>query len=678
MESRLTFKRNIGLFMASMIGIGAMMGPGIFALPGELAKMIGPLGILVYLVMGLITLFTALNYSELGAALPIAGGGYSFTSITLSRPVSFFTGWFFWIGNTLGCAMYAIIFALTIREYFLPGVNIPIIILITAVVFTAINFRGMSEALKIITVMNLVELAILIGVAILGISQVEAPNLKPLAPMGLAPFFPSMALIYISFVGFELITVASEEIINPGKTIPRAILITLFVGIIIYVFVVFVMMGVVNYKDLAGVNVPFIYTAERILGTWGRWFAVLATIMASLSAFSVTLGASARVLYALGRDGHFPLIFARLHSRHRTPYISLLICAAIVVIFGSTGIVKFAASMSDFGYLMGLGFVNFAVIALHKKMPNLRRPFKVILYPYIPILGVLSCWIFVPALEARSFFLGGLLTLAGGVIYWFQPANRAELSYLFNGFSRLQVWFQLLKKSRMKILIIDGGKLGRSIADRLLAKDELSLMFRSSEHQITFIEENETICDELEDRYHLPIIQGDGSKREIIEQAGIKNTDVAIAASTDDGRNVIVALQAKRIGIPLVIAIIQDPDYITLIEEKGIVPISVPWSTAAMVENYLDRPGVAQLFEIGRGVASLVGVTVNEKAEVNGKAIRDIDIPKECVIAAVIRGKEFVVPRGETRINSNDRVVFVGPVTAIKKAQAIFQLKIKS
>ena len=92
MENQITFKRNIGLFMASMIGIGAMMGPGIFALPGELAKMIGPLGIVVYLVMGVVTLFTALNYSELGAALPIAGGGYSFTSMTLSRPVSFFTG----------------------------------------------------------------------------------------------------------------------------------------------------------------------------------------------------------------------------------------------------------------------------------------------------------------------------------------------------------------------------------------------------------------------------------------------------------------------------------------------------------------------------------------------------------------------------------------------------------
>jgi amino acid transporter len=105
MTDQVSFKRNIGLFLATMIGIGAMMGPGVFALPGELAHIVGPLGIFVYLVMGLLTVLTALNYSELGAAIPLAGGGYSFTSRTLPKPVAFYTGWFFWIGNTLACAL---------------------------------------------------------------------------------------------------------------------------------------------------------------------------------------------------------------------------------------------------------------------------------------------------------------------------------------------------------------------------------------------------------------------------------------------------------------------------------------------------------------------------------------------------------------------------------------------
>lgn len=661
--------------MAVMIGIGAMMGPGIFALPGELAHMVGPLGILVYLVMGLFTVFTALNYSELGAAIPIAGGGYSFTSRTLPRPVAFFTGWFFWIGNTLGCALYAIIFALTIRAYFWPGASLAVITLATTLVFTAINFRGMHEALKVITVMNLVELAILLGVAALGLTHVEAANLTPIAPMGWGGFVPGMALIYISFVGFELITVASEEIINPGKTIPRAIMITLGVGIVIYVFVVFVMMGSTPYAELAESEVPFIFTAERILGPWGLWAGILATIMASLSAFSVTLGASARVLYALGRDGHFPHFFSRLHRRHRTPHVALFVCAGVVIVFSAAGVVKFAASMSDFGFLMGLGIVNYAVVSLQRRMPNLRRPFRVLLFPVVPILGVISCWAFVPALETRSFVLGGLLTLVGGGIYLVRPANRAEFRRLPAALASLKWLIITLRRKRMRVLIIGGDKQGRNIADRLLAKDEYRLMFRTAEHQITFIEEDEARCRELEQRYGVPIYQGDGTKMDLLEQVGVDNIDVAIAASSDDGRNVIVAMQARRMNIPKVMAIVQDPEYVSLLEESGVVAISAPWATAAMVENYLDRPGVADLFEIESGVASLVSVVVPERARVSGQMIRDIDVPQGCVVAAIVRDRDFVVPRGETRIEEGDTVTFVGPTSAIKKARDVFVLK---
>jgi amino acid transporter/Trk K+ transport system NAD-binding subunit len=671
-EKRIEFKRNIGLFMAVMIGIGAMMGPGIFALPGELAKMIGPIGILVYLAMGLMTIFTALNYSELGAAIPVAGGGYSFVSRTLNRPVAFFTGWFFWIGNTLACALYGVIFALTIRTYFLPEASISLLTILTTLVFTAVNFRGMSEAIKVITIMNLVELAILVGVAVLGISQIKAINLEPLAPMGLGPFVPAMALIYISYVGFELITVAAEEIINPAKTMPRAILITLGIGTLIYILVVWVMLGTVHYTELGTSDVPFIFVAERLFGPWGRWAGITATIMASLSAFSVTLGASARVLYALGRDKHFPAFFSKLHQRYRTPHIALFVCAVIVVIFSASGIVKFVASMSDFGYLMGLGIVNYAMISMQKRMPNLRRQFKVILFPVVPVLGVLSCWAFVPALETRSFILGGVLTLAGGLIYLFEPLNRAEIGKLIKSFSRLKLLIYKLRRKRMRVLIVDGSKQGQNIADRLLAKDEYRMIFRTFEHQITFIERDEDNCKELEQRYNVPVYQGDGSKKELLQQVDLENIDVAIAASNDDGRNVIVALQARRLGVEKVIAIVHEPDYKTLLEENGITAISAPWATAAMVENYLDRPGLAELFEIESGVAAIVGVIVPEKANVAGKAIKNIPIPNECVVAAVIRNNQFVVPRGNTVIEEDDHVVFVGPTEAIKKANDIF------
>ena len=565
--------------------------------------------------------------------------------------------------------MYALIFAMTIRAYFFPDVNIALIALGTTVVFTFVNYRSMKEALIIITVMNLVELAILVGIALLGFADVEPANLDPVAPMGLGPFIPAMALIYISYVGFELISNASEEIINPGKTIPRAILITLGISTAIYVLVVAVMMTVVHYTELAESEVPFIYFAERVLGGWGRWFGIIATIMASLSAFSVTLGASARILFALGRDGHFPKVFARLHRKNQVPDVALFACALIVVVFSSTGIVKFVASLSDFGYLMGLGIINYSVIPLRRKMRNLRRPFQTRWFPAIPILGVITTWMFVPALEARSFLLGGALTMLGAAIYMTQADNRNEIRRIPRAFAKwVGAQIAKLRRIRMRVLIISGKRQGQSIAQRLVARDEHRMMFRSAEHQITFVEEDPDLCEQLETRFSAPIFQGDGTKRDLLEQVGVDNIDVVIAASEDDGRNVISALQARQLGWENVIAVVQEPEYVELLEQNGVVSISAPWVTAAMVENQLDRPGLAQLFEFGIGAASVLDVTVPAGAEGSGRLIRDLGISKECVIAAIIRDSKFVVPHGNTKIEIDDRVIFIGPAAAIRRA----------
>lgn len=186
------------------------------------------------------------------------------------------------------------------------------------------------------------------------------------------------------------------------------------------------------------------------------------------------------------------------------------------------------------------------------------------------------------------------------------------------------------------------------------------------------MEEDEARCQELERLYNAPIFQGDPTKQEVLEQVQPENFDVAIAASEDDDRNALAALQAKRLGVDRVIAIVRDPSYVSLLEASGVECISQPYATAAMVENYLDRPGVAELFEIESGVASLMEIVVPEKGPVVGRRIADIDIPEECVVAAVIRDTKFVVPRGHTEILAADRVVLVGPSAAVHAAHRTF------
>jgi Trk K+ transport system NAD-binding subunit len=283
---------------------------------------------------------------------------------------------------------------------------------------------------------------------------------------------------------------------------------------------------------------------------------------------------------------------------------------------------------------------------------------------------------FVPALEFRSFILGGILTLVGSAIYFFNANNRAEVSKLVKFYAKsLKSFIHNLRRMHMRVLIISGQKQGQNIADRLLAKDEYRMMFRSAEHQVTFIEDDEAICKELEQRYNCPIYQGDGTKKELLKQVGLDNIDVVIAAFEDESRNVIAALQSRQLKLEKVVAIVQNHEYTQLLEQNNVVVVNAPWATAAMVENIIDNPVLAQLFEFGIGAASLLEVSVPENAKVNGELIKDIEIPKGCLIAAIMRNNQFVVPRGATRIQVDDRVIFIGPASAIKKAYDIFMLK---
>ena len=219
--------------------------------------------------------------------------------------------------------------------------------------------------------------------------------------------------------------------------------------------------------------------------------------------------------------------------------------------------------------------------------------------------------------------------------------------------------------------------MGGVLADQLLMKDEHRSLFRSSEHQVTFVEKDEQSCQNLEQHYNAPIYQGDGTNKSLLDQIGLAKMDVVIAALNDDNQNVVAAFQAKRLGAPLVISLVNDPDYVPLLEENGVVAISTSKASAIMVENYLDRPGIAELFELGRGEGSLAGVFVDKYAEVVGTSLKDIPLPKDCVMAAVIREKKFLVPQGDTTVHENDYILFVGLTSAIKKAREQFLVTVR-
>jgi len=243
-EAEIKFSRELGLLEATTLGVGAMIGAGIFILSGMAAGIAGPAATISYILCGLMTLFTALSYSELSSSIPLAGGGYTFVHQGLGGYIAFLSGWALIFGSVVACALYALGFA----EHFNPLLDLVMKVsppikfsaFAIALLLLLINIKGTKESGKTQNFFTIAKIAMLIIFIGLCIPHVKVGNLKPFAPFGFTGIISATALIYISFFGFELISSASEEIKNPKKTVPKAILLSLFIPMLIYVGVVLV------------------------------------------------------------------------------------------------------------------------------------------------------------------------------------------------------------------------------------------------------------------------------------------------------------------------------------------------------------------------------------------------------------------------------------------------------
>lgn len=415
------FHRCLGLSGATNIGLGAMLGGGIYVISGTAAGIIGPSVIFAYAVTGFLTVFTAINYAELACSIPKQGGGYTFAHDTVGGFPAFLTGWFLFVGNVVACGLYAIAVAHTL-VVFIPGATIQtvgiiaiVIILITFITNT-VSIKGVSSILGIL---NVVQSFVLFSFITVGLFFIQPSNLEPfVAPgAGFIQFMSTVSFIYISFVGFELITTASEEIKEPAKNIPRAIMITLLVATLVYMFAAFVMVGVVSYLELADTHTPISYVYGVMLGQGAFYLGLAGMAASSYAALNATFLATARVTYSMGRDQYVPKVFHSVNPRFKTPIPALVLTLIVVSVFAASGNVEFVAAVSDFGYLIGLSIVNACVISLHRKGLSVPGTFKARFYPIVPILGMITCLILVPTLHFDALLIGGILSIVGLILY---------------------------------------------------------------------------------------------------------------------------------------------------------------------------------------------------------------------------------------------------------------------
>lgn len=439
-ETKVVFRRDLGLFDASMIGIGAMIGAGIFVLTGIAAGKAGPAAILAFTLNGILTLFTAFSYAELASAIPEAGGGYSFIMKAMPRYMGFLSGWMLWFAYTVACSLYAKGFASYALEMYsidLFGISdhsleLLIAFLITAL-FVILNVLGTVVSGKAENIIVLAKVLILGVFIIFGLKVIlqnpsyAISSFSPFLPNGLNGVFVAMGLTFIAFEGYDLIATVSEEVKDPEKNIPRAIFISLLVTIIIYILIIFTAIGAIYpengipswiFLGNAG-ETAIVEAAKQFIPSIGVLVIGAGGILSTMSALNATIIASSRVSFSMGRDRLLPKLFEKIHARRRTPIYAVLITGFIIILMALTLPIESVASAASLFFLLTFAMVNMSVILLRKKMPEgkIKRGYKIPLYPIPPVLGVISSIGISFYIEQKAWIVGGLWIGLGIAIY---------------------------------------------------------------------------------------------------------------------------------------------------------------------------------------------------------------------------------------------------------------------
>ncbi len=406
-------KRTLGLFDASAIGIGAIIGSGIFVVTGIAAGLAGP-ALLISLIIGaFISGFTALSFAELAHSMPEEGGGYKFAHELVSPFAGFISGWLWILSNIVSGVVVSLGFASYLSLMLPFPVNVNLLAALACLGVTFINYLGARESSLLNDILVIIKLLILALFVVFGITFVKSGNFSPFIPNGGIGIMQGATLIFFAYSGFARVTLISEEVKDPEKNIPRAIILALGISTVVYMLVSFTAIGLVGYKELASSGSP-LADASQSLGKNLTYFVSIGALVATLSVLLTTLLGLSRISYAMSRDHDLPQFFTRLDDRS-TPYYTVLIFGFTMTILAVFSNLIQAIALANFGSLLYYLIANIAALKLEKRV-----------YPrIIPMLGIISCMILLVFLTQDA-WIKGIIILFAGAAYYYLMKRRQE------------------------------------------------------------------------------------------------------------------------------------------------------------------------------------------------------------------------------------------------------------
>jgi len=421
-------QRSIGFWGATGIGIGAIIGTGIFVLIGVASGLAGPAVVLSFIIAGCVALLTGLSTAELSSFIHEAGGSYIYTTKAFGRFPGFVVGWMKSFDYIVGASAVSVGFA----AYFAYFLNIPaseatlvVVGSVWPIILMLLNLKGTKEAAgtnNLLVALKITALVVFIVVcAVTLLDRGDFSNYRPFFPEGVSGVMAGAAVIFFAFIGFNTIAIMAEEIKDPGRNVPRAILTAFVVCTLIYIGVAAAAVGVVNWQLLGTSNAPLEFALKTVTdNVYILQFVAISALFATTSVIMSSIMGGSRALFAMARQGVLPKVLSRI-SHQKVPAVTVLLCGVIIsgIVIATGGNLDWLASLFNFGTLLTFFFINLSLLRLRKLLPDAERRFRVPFYPFTPILAIIGCVLLSFYLNPNAVITAIFFLLIGVAVYYF-------------------------------------------------------------------------------------------------------------------------------------------------------------------------------------------------------------------------------------------------------------------
>lgn len=428
-------EKTMGPFTLTALGVGAIIGTGIFVVIGEGAKLAGPGVILSFVLAAVTCAFSALSYAELASSVPVSGSAYTFSYATLGEIVAFIIGWDLILEYGVSVGAVAVGWGGNVNEFLKATFNVVLpeaitagpfeggVVNLTAAIIVlavgALLAGGTRESARANAVMVVIKILILLFFIVVALVNFASGNLTPFAPEGVAGIASAASIIFFAYIGFDAVSTASEETKNPGRDLPIAIIGSLLISTVLYVLVAFAAFGVSPAKDLAGSDAPLAQALRTGAGIpWAGAVLSLGALIAITSVVLVIMYGQVRIFFAMCRDGLLPRRFAKVNPRTGTPFDLTIVFSVLIAILAALIPLGVIVEMANIGTLFAFVLVNIGVIVLRRTRPEMERPFRVPGAPVVPIIGVLFCLLLLVSLPWETWVRFVVWLVIGLVIYF--------------------------------------------------------------------------------------------------------------------------------------------------------------------------------------------------------------------------------------------------------------------